>query len=152
MREQELIEFVIRPYRDEDFEDVIENITQGGILDPALDDREHFRRKSEADPESILVASTENHGAVGNVFIVHDGWVAMVFRLAVRERFRDRTSEFGGKGVGLHLMEAAEAALAKRGASSVSLLVHEELSSLESWYHNQGYRFAATFHVLEKRL
>ena len=42
MREQALIEFVIRPYRDEDFEDVIENIKQGDILDPALDDREHF--------------------------------------------------------------------------------------------------------------
>ncbi len=152
MSKMEPVDFVIRPYRDEDFGDLIVNISQGGILDQVNDTKESFRRKTELEPASILVASTREHGVIGNVFVTYDGWSAFIFRLAVREFFRGRTSEFGGSSLGVHLMRAAETSLIKRGATNVCLLVHDEATPLKAWYQSQGYGSGTLFDAMQKPL
>lgn len=73
---------IIRNYRDSDYENVKFNLQEGALFDPIKDTKENLKIKNKRNPGSIIVA-TINKKVVGNIFIVEDGWVAYLFRLAV---------------------------------------------------------------------
>ena len=90
----------IRDYTDADYEDVKQNLEDGGRFDVELDGRDIFQRKITLRPGSILVAEDDGH-VVGNVLLIYDGWMPLVFRLAVGGAYRNQ-------GLGTRLLEAAE--------------------------------------------
>ena len=121
----------IRDYTDADYEDVKQNLEDGGRFDVELDGRDIFQRKITLRPGSILVAEDDGH-VVGNVLLIYDGWMPLVFRLAVRRAYRNQ-------GLGTRLLEAAEHRLKEWGATGVSLLFDDREQHLRAFYAKRGY-------------
>ena len=122
----------IRDYTDSDYEDVKINLEEVGMFNPQLDTRENLRIKITKNPGSVIVAVVDNH-AIGNAYIVYDGWNAFIFRLVTRKGYRMQ-------GIGSLLMDEAESRMRKKGAKEVSLFIKEaELEHLERYYTKRGY-------------
>ena len=122
----------VRGYTDNDYEDLRQNLQDAGLNNINWDSREILQKKIEAAPDSILVAEDDGK-VVGNVYLVEDPWNSFIFRLSVREDYRD-------KGIGTLLMQEAEARLKSKGVSRVSVLVRDsELERLTGFYGDHGY-------------
>lgn len=121
----------IRPYRLEDYEQVRKNLEDGNLLNADIDTAERFAAKIRKDPESILVAAVDDK-VVGNIFIIDDGWRALLFRLAVNKEYREC-------GIGNALLETAEKAAKARGHEYVSFFADDKNTNLKEFYHRRGY-------------
>ena len=128
----------IRPYRNEDYEDLKLNLQEGGLFNVTIDDRETLRAKIQSNPESILVATIDNK-VVGNVYIIQDPWSSFIFRLAVRKKFKER-------GVGAMLMGEAEELLREKGVKDVALFVRSNHNELINYYKKMGYTSMENLH------
>lgn len=87
-------------YHNSDYPELISVLKQANLYDEVWEAEENISRKIERDPESILVAKVGDE-LVGCVFIMEDGWNAIIWRLAVKEKFRNL-------GIGKQLMRRAE--------------------------------------------
>jgi predicted N-acetyltransferase YhbS len=78
----------IRAYRPGDYDQVIELYKQGelygGQLDENRDSKQRLRKRTEADPDAILVAE-QGDKIIGTVSLIEDGRVAWLFRFAVEQ-------------------------------------------------------------------
>lgn len=76
----------VRPYHPDDYEAVAtlyqNSELYGGQFDQNRDSAERLRKRTEADPDAILVAE-RNGDIVGTVSLVEDARVAWLFRFAV---------------------------------------------------------------------
>ena len=79
----------VREYSDNDYEDLRQNLQDAGLNNINWDSREILQKKIEAAPDSILVAEDDGK-VVGNVYVIEDKWNSFLFRLAVRESYRDK--------------------------------------------------------------
>ncbi|MBI4021707.1 MAG: GNAT family N-acetyltransferase [Candidatus Aenigmarchaeota archaeon] len=122
---------LIRGYKDTDYDDVRLNLQEGDLYNPERDSRHGLGEKIRRNPDSILVAE-DRERAVGNVYIVEDGWAAFIFRLAVRRSYRE-------SGIGSLLMENAEARMRKKGIKEVSISVRDHEVALKEFYAKRGY-------------
>jgi ribosomal protein S18 acetylase RimI-like enzyme len=122
---------VIRNYNDLDYGNVKHNLEESKLYIPHWDTRENLREKITRNPDSIIVAD-EKGCAVGNLFIIEDGWSAFIFHVAVRSEYRQ-------KGLGQKLMSYAEKSLKKRGIKAASLFVDANLNRVQDFYKKQGY-------------
>lgn len=134
----------VRNYRDSDYEDLKRNLQDGNMFDPIWDTRENLQGKIEKNPDSIIVAEKDNM-AIGNIFIVSDGWSSFLFRFAVRKEYR-------GNGIGKLLLEEAENRVRKNGDKEVSIFVEEKLESLKKYYEKQGYVSTKNYTCMFKKL
>ncbi|KKQ77441.1 MAG: acetyltransferase [Parcubacteria group bacterium GW2011_GWC1_38_6] len=130
----------IRYYKDPDYEDVKQTLKEGKLYDDVWEDRKNLKRKIKRDPESILLAISNNK-IVGCIFIVEDGWNAFLWRLSVRKKYRRQ-------GIGKMLIQKAEEIIRKRGIKESSIFVDTKNDYLKQWYKKQGYRKTSdyTFH------
>ena len=128
----------IRNYKDSDYEDVKTNLKEGDLYDEVWDSRENLKKKIERDPDSIIVA-VEDGKAIGNIYVIRDGWANFVFRLAVRKTHRN-------KGIAKVLMKEAETRLKQIGVKECSLFVRDDDNKLKEWYKKQGYQASKRKH------
>jgi len=134
----------IRFYNNSDYDGVKQTLQEGKLYDEVWEDRQNLKRKIERDPGSILLA-TDNSDIVGCVFIVEDGWNAFIWRLSVREKYRNQ-------GVGLMLMQKAEEIIRARGVKESSIFVDTKNDSLKSWYKKQDYLQTSDYTFMYKKL
>ncbi len=121
----------IRPYTSKDYDAVKINLEDGGLFNASVDTPFTLQAKIEAHPISILVAEVDDQ-VVGNVYVIYDPWNSFIFRLAVRQEFREH-------GIGSRLMEAAELHLRQAGVKDVSLFVRSDHQELIDYYLKRGY-------------
>ncbi len=126
------MDITIRPYKNEDYQDIQKLLIDTGLYFEAIDTKEHFAKKLQNDPESILVAIEQNK-IIGTVFLLQDnGWVAFVFHLAVNKNYQ-------GKGVGRKLMEEAEKIIRRRNGYQIHALVDTKNDKVIGFYNNLGF-------------
>lgn len=131
----------VRPYISSDYSDVRQNLQESGVYFKPLDSEEIIARKIERSPDSILVAEIDG-AVVGNIIIVND-WGALLFRLSVREGYRNR-------GVGSELIESAEQHLRNEGYSEANILVAEGDKELKKYYKHRGYKEGSVYRWMYK--
>jgi len=135
---------IIRNYHDSDYENVKHNLEETKLYIPIWDTKENLREKIRRKPDSIIVAD-EKDCAIGNLFLIEDGWSAFIFHMAVRSDYRQ-------KGIGQKLMSYAEDNLKKQGVKAVSLFVDENLNRIQEFYKKQGYLSLDSFVGMYKLL
>jgi predicted N-acetyltransferase YhbS len=78
----------VRPYSPDDYPQVAALYRQtdlyGGQFDENRDGEERLRKRTEADPDAILVAE-QSGNITGTVSLIEDGRVAWLFRFAVQQ-------------------------------------------------------------------
>ena len=121
----------VRAYEPADYANVREILDQGGLFYEPFDSAESLNEKISRDPRSILVAIRFNK-IIGTVSIMEDGRMPFIFRLAVKQEFRNA-------GTGIILMDSAEKELFSRGYKEVHILVETENEQLQGYYAKQGY-------------
>lgn len=133
-----------RLYVDADYEQVKIILQSGGNFDDVWDSRAHWKNKIEKDPESILVAENEKE-IIGCILIIKDEWTCFLFRLAVKENYRN-------KGVGSLLIAKAEESLKKDGVDEIAIFVNEDDPKLQQYYEKRGYLRGGKYRCLYKKL
>ena len=134
----------IRVYGPKDYNDVRQNLEEGGLFYEEMDAEKRLNEKIRRNPGSIFVAEVDGK-VVGNVLLVEDGWGAFVFRLAVKKEYRNR-------GIGMQLMKSAEEALRIKGYSEVHILVDEKETDLKEYYAKIGYKQGNLYRWMYKDL
>ena len=126
---------VIRPFRREDTEPVIELWRAAGLVVPWNDPYRDIERKLTVQPELFLVAEEGSDGApsvVGVAMVGYDGHRGWVNYLAVDDSRR-------GEGLGAALMAEAERLLAELGCPKLNLQVRSSNAGVIEWYRTLGY-------------
>ncbi len=134
----------LRNYLPSDYLAVKKNLEEGDLFYDKTDTPEALQRKIERDPESIIVAEEEGE-VVGNVFLVEDGWMPWIFRLAVRQDYQER-------GIGSLLMDEAERRLKARGYGLIGLFVNESHPDVQEWYQKRGHELGGLYRFMGKGL
>ena len=134
----------IRTYVDSDYEDVKQNLVDGKLFDKIKDSRKNLLLKINLNSHSIIVAEW-NGAVVGNVFIIMDGWSALVFRLAVRKKIREA-------GIGTQLLQEAEEHLMKMGVKEVLLFIDQKNKKMLNWFKKHKYGVSGNYSCLYKKL
>lgn len=80
---------IIRQYTSSDYENIVSLYKQshlyGGVFDENRDAKEKLQKRTENDPDAILIAE-ENGKIVGTISLIEDGRVAWLFRFCVLEK------------------------------------------------------------------
>ncbi len=130
-------------YSDDDYQKLKELLEEAKLFVDYLDKREIINRKTEQDPESIIIAK-ENDRVVGSIFFVYDPWMSSIFRLCVHPEYRN-------KGIGSALMDKAEENLRDRGVETVGIYVEKDNESID-FYSRRGYKYFGDYNAMEKKL
>lgn len=126
----------LREFRWSDEEAVVALWGRCDLLRPWNDPRKDLRRKLAVDTGPLLVAVVEGQ-IVGTVMAGYDGHRGWINYLAVEPEARRR-------GLGAHLMRAAEEALLARGCPKVNLQVRSGNEAAVAFYLALGYGEDAT--------
>ncbi len=129
------MEFVIRNFRLDDYERVMELWRQCDLpLKPeGRDSREEIRRQLELSQVIFLVAEAEGR-VVGTVLATHDGRKGWINRLAVEPAFR-------GQGLAQRLVRIAEQKLEAAGLQMFAALIEEDNLPSIKLFEKLGYTF-----------
>ena len=131
-------------YTDEEYDELIELLKSCDLYDEPWETRENLKLKIERDPASIILA-VDDKQVVGCVFIVVDGWIGMIWRLAVLDTYRKQ-------GIGHELMQRAEILIKNRGVKESSIFVATSKEDLKDWYQKQNYTKTSDFTFMYKEL
>lgn len=134
----------IRQYKTDDYKRLREILETSGLFDEVWDSENHLTEKISKDDQSILIAE-ENDEIIGCLLIMRDPWACFLYRLAVKESYRNR-------GVGSALLEAAENQLRDRGVEEVGLYVDSNKEELQDYYARRGYAKGGTYRCMYKKL
>lgn len=135
---------IIRPYLPTDYPDIKQNLIEGDLFYEELDNENRVNQKIQNNPNSILIAELDGK-AVGNVFIMDDGWMALIFHLAVRKDYQH-------KGIGTELLKASESYLKDTGYEEVQIVIREVNPELLDYYEKLGYQGDGSFRWMTKEL
>jgi len=126
---------VIRDFRTEDYDRVMELWSAGGLpLKPqGRDSRENIARQIALANVRFLVAETGRGLVIGTVLATHDGRKGWINRLAVDEGSR-RT------GIGTRLVRAAEDWLESQGMDILACLIEGENAVSMAVFEKLGYK------------
>lgn len=129
------MEFVIRKFRLDDYERVMELWRQCDLpLKPGgRDSREEIRRQLELPQVIFLVAEAEGR-VIGTVLATHDGRKGWINRLAVDPAFR-------GQGLAQRLVRIAEQELEASGLQMFAALIEEDNLPSINLFQKLGYTF-----------
>jgi ribosomal protein S18 acetylase RimI-like enzyme len=122
----------IREFRPEDTEAVVALWVACDLTRPWNDPYADLERKLRDSPELLLVGEEEG-SVVGSVMAGYDGHRGWVNYLAVHPSIR-------GRGLGRHLMGAAEERLAALGCAKINVQVRDGNESARGFYEAIGYR------------
>lgn len=131
-------------YIDEQYEALVTLLKSCDLYDEPWEKRENLKRKITQDPESVILA-VDGKRLIGSVFVVVDGWIGMVWRLAVLEEYRKQ-------GVGHELMSKAETLIKSRGVKESSHFVSAPKEELKAWYEKQGYTKTSDYTFMYKEI
>ena len=126
----------IRPYRDDDYDRVMELWAEGGLpLKPqGRDSRENIGRQIVLPNVLFLVAEAgEGVRVVGTVLATHDGRKGWVNRLAVDAALRR-------KGLGARLVREAERWLEAQGMDILACLIEDDNAVSMTVFERLGYK------------
>jgi ribosomal protein S18 acetylase RimI-like enzyme len=126
----------IRPYRDEDYDRVMELWAEGGLpLKPqGRDSLENIGRQIVLPNVLFLVAEAAEGGrVVGTVLATHDGRKGWVNRLAVDAGLRR-------KGLGARLVREAERWLEAQGMDILACLIEDDNAVSMTVFERLGYK------------
>jgi ribosomal protein S18 acetylase RimI-like enzyme len=129
-------EIGIRPYRDDDYDRVMELWAEGGLpLKPqGRDSRENIGRQIVLPNVLFLVAEAGEGGrVVGTVLATHDGRKGWVNRLAVDPGLRRR-------GWGARLVREAERWLEAQGMDILACLIEDDNAVSMTVFERLGYK------------
>ena len=132
----------VRAYEPADYARVREILDQGNLFYEPFDASERLNEKILRDPKSIFVAVRSSE-IIGTVSIMEDGRMPFIFRLAVKQEFRNA-------GIGIMLMDSAEKELFSRGYKEVHILVETETEQLQGYYAKQGYEKGNSYRWMTK--
>lgn len=135
----------IRDYVESDYTGVRLNLEDGGLFDPDWDSQDRLKAKIVRNPGSILVAVVNDLWAVGNAFIVEDGWGAFIFRVVVRKTHRNL-------GIGSLLVSEAETRVKAKGYGDTSIFVEDDNPELKRWLERLGYVPANSYRCMNKSI
>lgn len=125
----------IRPYEVTDYAQLAALYRQsslyGGQFDENRDSQERLRKRTEADPDAILVAE-QNGKIVGTVSLIEDGRVAWLFRFAV-EQSGDEAA------IAQALRDKAFVALKAKGHNQVLVYTPADDQRLHDRYDSLGF-------------
>lgn len=130
-------------YSDNDYQELKELLEKTGLFVDHLDKREIINRKTEQNPESIIIAK-EKDSVVGSIFFVYDPWMSSIFRLCVHPEYRSN-------GIGSALMDKAEEILRDRDVETVGIYVEKDNESID-FYSRRGYKHFGDYDAMEKKL
>jgi len=134
----------IRQYISTDYPDIKQNLIEGDLFYEELDNENRINQKIQNNPNSILIAELDGK-AVGNVFIMDDGWMALIFHLSVRKDYQH-------KGIGTELLKASESYLKDTGYEEVQIVIREVNPELLDYYEKLGYEKGGSFRWMTKEL
>lgn len=124
----------IRNYKDEDFPQLEKLLKEGGVynelLDPLQFFRKNLRKKSELDPDSIIIAE-EDGKVIGVIVFIYDPLRCILLTVAVDKHYRK-------SGVGNILWQAVEQRIRARGSEKIIGFVSEQKSELLNLYKKYG--------------
>ncbi len=128
--------YTIRPYRDKDYDRVMELWAEGGLpLKPGgRDSRENIARQTGLPNVLFLVADLAAEGRlIGTVLATHDGRKGWVNRLSVDAGFRK-------KGIGARLVREAERWLEAQGMDILACLIEDDNAVSMAVFEKLGYK------------
>lgn len=131
-------------YNDGHYDALVVLLKSCDLYDEPWETRENLKLKIERDPESVILA-LDGEQVVGCVFVVVDGWIGLVWRLAVLEEHRKQ-------GIGHELMQKAEALIKSRGVKEASHFVSSPKEELKAWYEKQGYTKTSDYTFMYKEI
>jgi ribosomal protein S18 acetylase RimI-like enzyme len=99
--------------------------------DPVAD----FRFAKAGPCSDVLVAVDDAGGVAGSVMVGHDGHRGWLYYVAASPASRS-------KGVGRHMVQAAEDWLRRRGVGKAQLLVRETNTKVVGFYEHLGFEVA----------
>lgn len=126
----------VRPYRDDDYDRVMELWAEGGLpLKPrGRDSRENIGRQIGLPMVLFLVAEEGEGGrVVGTVLATHDGRKGWVNRVAVDAGLRR-------KGLGARLVREAELWLEAQGMDILACLIEDDNAVSMAVFERLGYK------------
>ncbi len=124
---------VVRNYQKSDYSSIKTILQEAKLFDEVWDSKENLSGMIENDPQSILVAETNNI-VVGNIFIIPYGSkIAYLFRRAVTEKYRKQ-------GIGSSLIKKAEEIARKRRANEIGFYIDANNKKLKSFYKKRKFK------------
>lgn len=103
-----------------------------GLTRPWNDAGADIAKARNSREAEIIVAIGEAGRLVGSVMVGHEGHRAWMYYVAVDPALQ-------GRGLGLHLVRAAEAWAAGRGMEKMHLLIRPENDRVRAFYETAGY-------------
>jgi ribosomal protein S18 acetylase RimI-like enzyme len=122
---------LIRPYRDEDEDAVVDLWERCELVVPWNDPRSDIALKVQVQPELFLVG-TQAERVVATVMVGYEGHRGWINYLAV-------CPELQRCGIGRRMMEAAEVALREHGCPKINLQVRCSNEAVIGFYERLGF-------------
>lgn len=121
----------IRPFRNDDENEVINLWLRCGLVHPQNDPRKDIRRKSKVRPDLFLVGTLQEK-IVASVMVGYEGHRGWINYLAVDPDCRKR-------GFGRRMMDAAERLLRAEGCPKINLQVRTSNDTVVAFYRAMGF-------------
>jgi ribosomal protein S18 acetylase RimI-like enzyme len=122
---------VIRPFREDDTQDVIALWQRCGLTRPWNDPKKDIARKLQVQPQ-LFVVGIEDGAVVASVMAGYDGHRGWINYLAVDAPFR-------GRGYARALMTYVENALRAIGCPKLNMQVRASNAEVLAFYYHLGY-------------
>lgn len=124
-------DLVIRPYRPDDQEAILELWLQCGLVVPQNNSERDIKRKLQVNPEWFLVGLVDGK-VVATCMAGYEGHRGWINYLAVSPQHRRQ-------GIGRRIMEEAEERLRSAGCPKINLQVRETNQEVIEFYAKIGY-------------
>lgn len=132
-----------RQFHPDDTEQTVALWQACGLTRPWNDPHKDIERKLQQEPELFIVA--EHDGLLlGSVMAGYDGHRGWIYYLSVLPQYQSQ-------GLGKKLVQQAEQRLRSKGCPKIQLMIRQDNSGVQDFYHTLGYEQAEVV-VLGKRL
>ena len=136
---------MIRSLVQEDYDDMVTLWEESGLSyrSKGRDSKELLQKQIEENPDLYLGALI-NDKLIGCVLATFDGRKGWINRLAVSPEYRKQ-------GIGQQLIDAAEKALKKRGATVIGVLIFDTNTASLNLFEKMGYTIHDNIQYMSKR-
>lgn len=132
---------IIRNFKLEDYDNVVELWRNGKLSIGESDSFEEIKKKLDRDEDLFLVA--EDDGIIGVVIGAWDGRRAWIYHLAVSDERRN-------ENIGTALINELELRFKNKGALKINLMVDRHNQGVLLFYEKQGYTLDDVIYLTKK--